>query len=205
MLTACSFHSSPPPFAATGYLADGGAVRMWRKDGTNGAIHLFTAFSPWTQGDTSTGEYTWQDEKLTLIDWHLFRKTPEHIKIRFDERGAVSFMQRDVEGSKQQLSPEHIALARYRAERMRDISAALVSGHVKLMQGRWQQDGSVLDCEGHLLAPHLDGAALAHIHRRQQHSSMSVSVAWLEAPKGSQLLLVANENFCVWQPQEKDF
>jgi hypothetical protein len=30
-----------------------------------------------------------------------------------------------------------------------------------------------------------------------------VSVAWLEAPEGSQLLLVANENFCTWQPTEK--
>jgi hypothetical protein len=30
-----------------------------------------------------------------------------------------------------------------------------------------------------------------------------VSIAWLEAPEGSQLLLVANENFCTWQPTEK--
>ncbi|MFK9860330.1 DUF1481 domain-containing protein, partial [Klebsiella pneumoniae] len=26
-----------------------------------------------------------------------------------------------------------------------------------------------------------------------------------EAPEGSQLLLVANENFCTWQPTEKSF
>jgi hypothetical protein len=30
-----------------------------------------------------------------------------------------------------------------------------------------------------------------------------VSVAWLEAPEGSQLLLVANEDFCTWQPTKK--
>lgn len=28
-------------------------------------------------------------------------------------------------------------------------------------------------------------------------------MAWLEASDGAQLLLVANEDFCTWQPQEK--
>ncbi|HAJ3604784.1 TPA: DUF1481 domain-containing protein, partial [Escherichia coli] len=41
--------------------------------------------------------------------------------------------------------------------------------------------------------------------RRQSHASAAVSIAWLEAPEGSQLLLVANENFCTWQPTEKNF
>ncbi|VTP59902.1 Protein of uncharacterised function (DUF1481) [Serratia rubidaea] len=27
-------------------------------------------------------------------------------------------------------------------------------------------------------------------------------MAWLEAPEGRQLLLVANEDFCTWEPQE---
>ena len=40
---------------------------------------------------------------------------------------------------------------------------------------------------------------------RQRHASAAVSIAWLEAPEGSQLLLVANENFCTWQPTEKSF
>jgi hypothetical protein len=35
--------------------------------------------------------------------------------------------------------------------------------------------------------------------------SLKSSVAWLEAPEGSQLLLVANEDFCTWQPTEKSF
>ncbi len=30
-------------------------------------------------------------------------------------------------------------------------------------------------------------------------------MAWLEAPEGSQLLLVANEDFCTWQPTKKVF
>ena len=51
-------------------------------------------------------------------------------------------------------------------------------------------------CEGQTVKPDLDERALAHIERRQNHSSVEVSVAWLEAPEGAQLLLVANENFC---------
>ena len=58
-------------------------------------------------------------------------------------------------------------------------------------------------CEGQTVKPDLDTQALAHIERRQNHSSIEVSVAWLEAPEGSQLLLVANEDFCTWQPTEK--
>ncbi|MDP1309638.1 DUF1481 domain-containing protein, partial [Klebsiella pneumoniae] len=41
------------------------------------------------------------------------------------------------------------------------------------------------------------------IERRQSHSSAELSFAWLEAPGGSQLLLVATENFCTWHPTEK--
>ena len=60
-------------------------------------------------------------------------------------------------------------------------------------------------CEGQTVKPDLDARALAHIERRQNHSSVEVSVAWLEASEGAQLLLVANEDFCTWQPQEKTF
>ncbi|MFX4316558.1 DUF1481 domain-containing protein, partial [Enterobacter sp. 63] len=53
--------------------------------------------------------------------------------------------------------------------------------------------------------PELETWAIQHIERRQQKSSVEVSVSWLEAPEGSQLLLVANEDFCTWQPMEKSF
>lgn len=58
---------------------------------------------------------------------------------------------------------------------------------------------------GETLKPDLDSWAISHIERRQNHSSVEVSVAWLEAPEGSQLLLVANSDFCHWQPQAKTF
>ena len=74
-----------------------------------------------------------------------------------------------------------------------------------LRQGRWHADGTVTTCEGQTVKPELESWATEHIQRRQRHSSVEVSVAWREAPEGSQLLLVANEDFCTWQPTEKSF
>ncbi len=61
----------------------------------------------------------------------------------------------------------------------------------------------MLTCEGQTVTPDLDSRAPAHIERRQSHASAAVSIARLEAPEGSQLLLVANENFCTGSRRKK--
>ena len=186
LLTACSHDTSLPPFTDE--------------------VHLLAAFSPWRHGDTSTSEYRWQGDQLALIELNVYGKPPEHIRARFDAQGDLSFMQREVDGQKQQLSSDQVALYRYRAEQIRQTSDALRQGRVVLRQGRWNAAAhTVLTCEGQTVTPDLDSRALAHIERRQSHASAAVSIAWLEAPEGSQLLLVANENFCTWQPTEKNF
>lgn len=204
LLTACSHDSSLPPFTASGYADNQGAMRIWRMD-SNGEVHLLAAFSPWRHGNTSTSEYRWQGDRLTLIELNVYGKTTEHIRARFDDQGELSFMQREIDGQKQQLSSDQVALYRYRATQIRQTSDALRQGRVVLRQGRWHADRTVTTCEGQTVKPDLDARALAHIARRQEHSSVEVSVAWLEASEGSQLLLVANEDFCTWQPQEKTF
>ena len=204
LLTACSHHSSLPPFTASGYADNQGAVRIWRKDSDN-ETHLLAAFSPWRSGNTSTSEYRWQGDTLSLIELNIYAKPPEHIRIRFDDRGELSYMQREVDGQKQQLSNDQIALYRYQAQQVRQTSDALRQGRVVLRQGRWHANGTVTTCEGETMKPDLEARAMNHIERRQSHSSVEVSVAWLEAPEGSQLLLVANEGFCTWQPKEKTF
>ncbi|MFY9995100.1 MAG: DUF1481 domain-containing protein [Leclercia sp.] len=204
LLTACSHDASLPPFTASGYADDQGAVRIWRKD-SDDEVHLLSAFSPWHSGSTTTSEYRWQGDTLALIELNIYSKPPEHIRVRFDDRGELSFMQREVGGQKQQLSNDQIALYRYRADQIRQTSDALRQGRVVLQQGRRHPDGTVTSCEGLTRKPDLDSWATEHIARRQSHSSMEVSVAWLEAPEGSQLLLVANEDFCTWQPTEKNF
>lgn len=205
LLTACSHDTSLPPFTASGYADNQGAMRIWRKD-SGDEVHLLAAFSPWRHGDTSTSEYRWQGDQLALIELNVYGKPPEHIRARFDAQGDLSFMQREVDGQKQQLSSDQVALYRYRAEQIRQTSDALRQGRVVLRQGRWNAAAhTVLTCEGQTVRPDLDSRALAHIERRQSHASAAVSIAWLEAPEGSQLLLVANENFCTWQPTEKSF
>lgn len=204
LLAACSHDSVLPPFTASGFADDQGAVRIWRKD-SGDEIHLLSVFSPWHHGNTTLGEYRWQNNALTLVELNVYSKPPEHIRVRFDDRGELSFMQREVDGQKQQLSSDDVALYRYRAEQIRQTSDALRQGHVVLRQGRWQGDKTVITCEGQKLKPDLEAFALARIERRQSRSAAAVSVAWLEAPEGSQLLLVANEDFCHWQPTEKNF
>ena len=204
LLAACSHDSSLPPFTASGFAGDQGAIRIWRKD-SGGETHLLSAFSPWHRGNTSLAEYRWQGDALTLIELNIYANPPEHIRVRFDDRGELSFMQREVNGQKQQLSSDQIALYRYRAEQIRQTSDALRQGRVVLRQGRWQANNTVQTCEGQTVKPELDTWALNHIAQRQSRSSLAVSVAWLEAPEGSQLLLVANEDFCTWQPTEKSF
>ncbi|MDA8480424.1 DUF1481 domain-containing protein [Citrobacter sp. Awk 4] len=204
VLTACSHNSALPPFTASGYADDQGAVRIWRKD-SGGDVHLLSVFSPWRGGDTTTAEYRWQGDTLSLIEFNVYGKPAEHIRARFDDHGELSFMQREVGGQKQQLSSDQIALYRYRADQIRQTSDALRQGRVVLRQGRWHANQTITTCEGETLKPDLESWAISHIERRQSRSSIEVSVAWLEAPEGSQLLLVANEDFCRWQPQEKSF
>ena len=205
LLSACRSTPDIPPFTASGYLADDGVVRLWRKDNNDGSVHLLAAFSPWSGDNTSVSDYRWQNDTLASVDYRLQSKPPEQVKVRFDDRGGLSFMQREVNGQKQQLSSDQIALWQYRATQMRNTSDALRAGRVVLRQGRWHTDGTVTTCEGQTVKPDLESWATEHIQRRQRHSSMEVSVAWLEAPEGSQLLLVANEDFCTWQPTEKSF
>ncbi|STV96897.1 lipoprotein [Klebsiella michiganensis] len=148
-----------------------GRCRIWRKD-SNGEVHLLAAFSPWRHGNTSTSEYRWQDGQLALIELNVYGKPPEHIRARFDAQGELSFMQREIDGQKQQLSSDQVALYRYRAEQIRQTSDALRQGRVMLRQGRWHANRTVTTCEGQTVKPDLDTQALAHIERRQNHSSL---------------------------------
>lgn len=204
LLSACGHHSSLPPFTASGYADNQGAVRIWRKDSDN-ETHLLAAFSPWRNGVTTTSEYRWEGDTLSLIELNVYGKPLEHVRVRFDDRGDLSYMQREVDGEKQQLSNDQIALYKYQAQQIRQTSDALRQGRVVLRQGRWHANHTVTTCEGQTIKPELESLAISHIERRQSHSSLEVSVAWLEAPEGSQLLLVANEDFCTWQPKEKSF
>lgn len=205
LLSACSSQQQLPPFTASGYVADQGAVRIWRKDSSDDNTHILAVFSPWREGATTVSEYRWHNDQLTFLELNISDKNPEQIKLRFASNGELSFMQREVNAQKQQLSEDQIALYHYRARQIKEVSEALRVGHVVLHQGRWNGNDTVTTCEGAVMPVKLDNESLRVIEQRQGRSAVAVSIAWLEAPEGSQLLLVANENFCTWQPKADDF
>lgn len=206
LLLGCSHHTNTlPSFTASGYVDDGGAVRIWRKDTDDGAVHLLSVFSPWHGDATTINEYRWQGDQLTSMVLKTQGSQSQTVTVRFDANGGLSFMQRETAGQKQQLSNDQIALYQYNASRIRHTSDALRAGKVTLHQGYWNPDESVTTCGGESLHPAFDRFFLRYIQDRQRHAVKPVSVAWLTASEGTQLLLVADSDFCSWQPQKKTF
>lgn len=204
LLVGCSSHSTLPDFTASGYLADRGAVRIWRKDSQQQVAHMMTVFSPFNGDATEITDYSWQNGKLVAIERHIKGAHPDDITLRFDQQGKLNFMQRQLEGRREAVSEDAVELYTFDAQRMLKISDALLSGRVMLKQGQWQ-NGEIETCQGQRVKPALDNASRQYIIQRQGKASKPVSIAWLEAPEGTQLLLVANEDYCQWEPKEEDF
>ncbi|MDF7679357.1 DUF1481 domain-containing protein [Enterobacteriaceae bacterium ESL0689] len=204
VLAGCSQHNVLPSFTASGYADDQGAVRIWRKDNQN-EVHLLAISDAWNNGETSTSEYRWQGTRLTFIELNTSGKPAEHIRVHFDERGELSFMQREIDGQKFPLSDDQVALYRYRATHIRQTSDALYQGRVTLHQGYWRTHQTITTCEGQTVSPAFDDDTLAYIASRQHRAAQAISVAWLESSDGVQLLMVDNSDFCARQPQEKTF
>ncbi|CUW02331.1 Uncharacterised protein [Serratia grimesii] len=201
-LSACSSHSDLPAFSASGYVADQGVVRLWRKDDDqHRPVVLMSVYSPYRGPGTITTLYEYQNGTLRQIKRTDADGDRDSIQLRFADDGSVSFMQRQLATRREPLTADEIALYQYQARRVLEVSNALRAGKVKLLQGRWQQ-GVVQTCDGQTLKPGLDNSAEAWIARRASNSSQPVNIAWLEAPEGSELLLVANDDFCRWEPKE---
>lgn len=202
-MTACSHHDTLPPFTATGYLADLGTVRIWQKASPGDNTHILAAFTPWRSQQTMLGDYRWQNNQLVMITLTLPEPQAEQVEVRFADKGEVSFMQRVIGKQKQPVSSEDIALYQYRATQLKAVSAALRVGGVVLHQGVFEGKGNVMTCEGQQVSPAFDDSANRYI--AQQAAEKKVYISWLEAPAGSQLLLVSYDNVCRWQPDPKTF
>lgn len=204
LLAGCSSRSTLPDFTASGYLADRGAVRIWRKDTPDQASHLVTVYTPFTGGNTETTDYLWQQDKLISIERHIKGEHPDEVTLRFDQDGSLSFMQRQLEGRREALSPDAVALYQFDAGRMLKISDDLLAGRVWLKQGHWSPSGTVTLCQGGVEKPSFDPFFTRYITQHQRESGKPVSISWLEAPKGTQLILVSADNQCATEPQEAD-
>ncbi|MGD8108826.1 DUF1481 domain-containing protein [Pantoea sp. FN0302] len=204
LLAGCSSQPSLPDFTASGYLADRGAVRIWRKNHQD-SVHMLTVFTPFQEGATVFTRYGWQDGNLISIERHLKDARPDDVTLRFDGDGSLSFMQRQLAGRREAVSEQAIELYKFDAQRMLKISDALLAGRVLLKQGRWQGNNTLQTCQGEQIKPTLDESEWRRIGQLQHQTGARVSVAWLEAPADTQLLEVSTEDDCQWEPQEADF
>lgn len=207
LLAGCSSHSDLPDFTASGYLADRGAVRIWRKDHEKQLFHMMTVFTPFSGGATETTDYQWLDGKPVAIERHIAGKQPDDVMLRFNHNGEVSFMQRQLAGRREPLSADEIALYQFDAQRMVKISDDLLSGRVMLIQGRWSPTGRVTSCQGQDVSPDFDMLEREYIDKQQRAASTStpLNIAWLETPNDTQLLLASVEDLCKNEPKEADF
>lgn len=198
-LSACSSQSSPQ-FSASGYIADSGVVRVWRQDNAQQQpLVLMSVYSPYSGDNTRVTFYEYQNGILREIRRNDLGHQPQSVDLRFDEQGQVSFMQRQLAERREQLSNDEIAVYQLEAKRILELSSALRAGNVRLIQGRWQ-DGIVTTCAGKALRLNLDDSSQTWLSRRGGKSAQPLGVAWLDSSEGQQLLLVANQDFCHWEP-----
>ncbi|SPZ20678.1 Protein of uncharacterised function (DUF1481) [Providencia rettgeri] len=122
-------------------------------------------------------------------------------QLRFDKNNEVIFMQRTQDGYKTPLSTDEITRWRFEAERILETNTALIVGGVKLYQGRWHQ-GKVTTCEGDVREVTFEPYAENWLQSRAKVWHSQLNLAWLESSEGNQLLMVADTDFCRWQPSK---
>ncbi|OVZ95478.1 DUF1481 domain-containing protein [Yersinia alsatica] len=199
-LSACSSQSGTPQFSASGYIADNGVVRLWRQDNAQQQPQvLMSVYSPYSGDNTRVTFYEYQNGLLREIRRNDLGHEPQSVELRFDEQGQVSFMQRQLATRREQLSADNIAVYQLDAKRTLELSSVLRAGNVRLIQGRWQE-GVVTTCAGKKLRLSLDEKSQAWLSKRGENSAQPLGIAWLDSPEGQQLLLVANQDFCRWEP-----
>ncbi|KGD73376.1 DUF1481 domain-containing protein [Pantoea vagans] len=203
-LFGCSSTPDIPPFSASGYLADRGVVRIWRKNSDHQSVHIRTFYTPFSGGEGEVTDYVWLEESLVSIQRQVKGKQPDDVTLRFDQAGGLNFMQRQLAGRREAVSPDAIELYKFDAQRMRNLSDALLSGQVFLKQGHWLGNNVLESCEGQQVRPAFDADDLQMLTQQQRSASAPLMVSWLEAPEGIQLLRVSPQDDCSQQPTEDE-
>jgi hypothetical protein len=203
-LVGCSSKNSSELFFASGYVADQGINRLWREDNAqNEPQTILNVYSPYFGGDTVITRYEFQQGQLHLIKETHATQTDLGVMMRFDDSGHVSFMQRQLPERREKLSSDDIERYKYEATKILDLSNALRVGNVRLVQANWRQ-GLITTCAGEQVTPKLTVRSQVWLAKRASRSNDNLGLAWLTAPEGNELLLVANEDFCKWEPKESD-
>ncbi|HEM8294808.1 MULTISPECIES: DUF1481 domain-containing protein [Providencia] len=205
MLSACSSNAPKlPEFSASGFIADDGVIRMWRlNDAKSQPLVLMMVYSPYKGTDTSVNFFEYRSGNLWQIRSQILNQKGGDIteQLRFDKNNDVIFMQRAQDGTKTPLSTDEITRWRFEAARVLETNTALIVGGVKLYQGRWQQ-GKVTTCEGDVRDVTFEPYAENWLQSRAKVWHSQLNLAWLESSEGNQLLMVADTDFCRWQPSK---
>lgn len=201
LVSACGSRPAPPTFSASGYIADHGVMRLWRKDDNQQPLVLMSVYSPFQGIGTEVTLYEYFNGNLIQIKRSNADSSKESVLLRFDRQGEVVFMQRQLATRREKLSADEIARFQFEAKRLLELTAALRAGEVRLVQGSLE-NGRVTTCAGTVTKLNLEPFFADWIVKRVRQSTGKLGIAWLESPEGQQLLLVANEDFCRWEPQE---
>lgn len=202
LLSACSVQPDFPPFSASGYIADDGAVRMWRLNADNEPRVLMSVFSPYHSGQqTVVTVYEYRRGQLWQIRAEYLGDHGFSEQLRLDHEGNAIFMQRDKDGHKSPLTTDEITRMTFVADRQLTLNSALVVGDIRLKQGQWR-DSYVTDCQGNKSYIEFDAETEHFLAKRQRNSASPIYIAWLDSPEGREILLAANDNFCKWEPTE---
>ncbi|CDG86804.1 conserved hypothetical protein; putative exported protein [Xenorhabdus bovienii str. kraussei Quebec] len=200
LLSACSVQPKVPLFSASGFITDGGVIRLWRLNDQNSQPQvIMSVYSPYRNTDTSVTFYEYRYGNLWQIRRSVLDNYPIDETLRIDKDNKVIFMQRQAKEHSEPLSSDEIVRLRFDAKRMKEVSDALMAGNVHLIQGYWQ-DGKVTTCSEKQLSIQFEPEDRAWLKEREKNSAGILTIAWLDAPEGKQLLLVANDDFCRWEP-----
>lgn len=205
LIIGCSSTPDIPAFSASGYLADRGSVRIWRKNTDHQSVHIRTLYNPFNSEKSETTDYRWLGDHLVSVERQVKGAPPDNVTLRFDQNGSLNFMQRQLATQREAVSPDTVELYKFDAQRMRDVSDALLSGRVFLKQGHWAGGNVVETCDGQKVTPAFDSEAWQTLTHYRRHSAGPLMVSWLEAPEGVQLLRVSHKDECADEPKEADF
>lgn len=166
-------------------------------------MRLMSVYTPFS-GDTIVTHYDFIDGKLSLIHSEVQNDAliPQ-AELRLDFKGNPSFMQRSLADRNESLSEDDILRMKYESQRILAMSRSLAAGRIRLHQG-YIQDGNVISCSGEAEKPSFAPSQQQWLNKRIRNGGF-VSLAWLSSSRGVQLLLVANDNFCQWEPKLDSF
>ncbi|MDA6076506.1 DUF1481 domain-containing protein [Edwardsiella anguillarum] len=96
---------------------------------------MMRVFTPLDGTETQIDRYTYRDGHLYQILQQTGQGNDDVLQLRFDMQGALSYMQRLRNGSKEMPGSDEVAKAQYQARHAQEMAATLVAGGVNLIQG----------------------------------------------------------------------